>query len=330
MDNSTTVEYANTLALLEGNEFQTEVSTYLGTQIVGFQVIPAKPQGDGGLDGMSHNGDRGYCCYGVEHDGFKKAKDRVKAIVAKFSEDLRRLFELDFDKKKLVRAENLQLKDILPKDRKLKQIYLIVNWFEDHRILGPLLTAFDTYKAASECRYVDSAATAVVIGPKELTDLYSVNESALYRIQQRVFIQKVKQTAKSVVIQNPKDFEAKMQVLREIRPDMLSAIEQLSAQLLENWRMALAFDIELDTTLNMLHQSLEECRRRIAVRVAQLILASAEQWKELTKAHDMALEILRRDFGEQHGALLADVSSGEVARLIGECPINWTRTEKSV
>src|ERR1051326_1418128 len=136
MVNSTTVEYANTLALLEGNEFQTEVSTYLGTQIVGFQVVPSKPQGDGGLDGMSHNGERGYCCYGVQHDAFKNAKARVNSIVDKFCEDLRRLFELDFDKKKLVCVENLQLGSILPKDQKLKQIYLIVNWFEDHRILG--------------------------------------------------------------------------------------------------------------------------------------------------------------------------------------------------
>ena len=324
MATSTAVEYANTLASLEGNEFQAEVSIYFGTQIIGFQTVPDKPQGDGGLDGFSHNGERGYCCYGLEHDVFKTAKERVDAIVVKFSKDLRRLFELGFDGKKLVKVDDSVLKTILPKDRKLEHIYLIVNWFEDHRILGRIGTAVQTYKAASECRYVASSVTVVVIGPTELSALYSVTESAVYRVQQRVFVQKVKQTAKTVVIGNPADFEAKMQILREIRPDMLPTIEQWSAHLLENWRMALAFEIELDKTLNMLHQSLEDCRRRIAVRVAELALSSTEQWKELGKAHELALEILGRDFGE-HGPLLSDVSSGEIARLVGECPINWTK-----
>jgi len=138
MATSTTVEYAKSLALLEGGEFQVEVSTHLGTQVVGFQVVPSKPQGDAGLDGMSHGGERGYCCYGPEHDSFKTTKTLVNAIVKKFTSDLRRLFELDFEKKTLVRKTNKELSTILPSGCKLKQIYLVVNWFESHRVLGPI------------------------------------------------------------------------------------------------------------------------------------------------------------------------------------------------
>ena len=302
-----------------------EVSTHLGTQVVGFQVVPSKPQGDAGLDGMSHGGERGYCCYGPEHDSFKTIKTLVNAIVKKFTSDLRRLFELDIEKKTLVRKTNKELSTILPAGCKLKQIYLVVNWFESHRVLGPILTAVAEYKKVSECRYVDPDATVVVIGPEELANLYSVDSSSLYRVQQRVFVSKVKLTAQSVVIDNPKEFESKIQVLREIRPDMVAAIEAWSEQLLNNWRMALAFEIELDNTLPMLHQSLEDCRRQIVVRVSELMMSAAEPWSQLGNAHDIALEILNREFGKQHSVLLPDVSSGEIARLIGECPVGWKK-----
>ena len=58
--------------------------------LIGFQTIPSKPHGDAGLDGLSHNGTRGYCCYGLEHNGFKNNKSRERAIVKKFAGDLRR------------------------------------------------------------------------------------------------------------------------------------------------------------------------------------------------------------------------------------------------
>ena|ERR1035437_3645293 len=95
-------EYAESLAALTGDEFQREVCARLQTAILGFQSIPSRPQGDAGLDGFSHNGERGYCCYGPEHDAFKTNKQRENAIVDKFKSDLRRLCELDFEKKNLV------------------------------------------------------------------------------------------------------------------------------------------------------------------------------------------------------------------------------------
>ncbi len=254
-------------------------------------------------------------------------KPGVADIAKKFKSDLRRLFELDFENKKLVRKTNPELQTILPKNCKLKRIFLIVNWFESHRVLGPIGTAVGEYKQASECRFVDLEVAVVVLGHTELANLYAVDESALYRVQQRVFMRKVRVTAQTVVIHNPKDFEAKMQVLREIRPDMAVTIEAWSKELLNNWRMALAFEIELDNTLPMLHQSLEDSRRQIVVRVVELMISATDPWSQIGNAHDIAHGILTRDFGKQHGALLPDVSSGEIARLIGECPVGWKKPE---
>jgi hypothetical protein len=97
-------QYARTLSELSEGDFQAEVCARLQSVILSFQTIPSKPHGDAALDGISHAGEHGYCCYGPKHDAFKRAKDRENAIVKKFRSDLGRVFELDFKSKKLIRA----------------------------------------------------------------------------------------------------------------------------------------------------------------------------------------------------------------------------------
>jgi hypothetical protein len=248
--------------------------------ILSFQSFPAKPQGDAGLDGISHNGEHGYCCYGPEPDEFKTAKDREKAVAEKFKSDLRKLFELDFDKRKLVRTENTEIATILPDGQTIKHIKLIVNWFESHRVLNPISTATSQYKQISSCRYVDPGASVVVWGPKDLAGSYAVDESTILRSRQRIFFKEVQTAAEHVEIENPINFGTKMATLREIRPQHVCAIERLTAQFLGDWRVALAFERKIDETLPSLHQSLEDSRRRILQRVAQLMICSDTPWAE--------------------------------------------------
>jgi hypothetical protein len=80
------------LSILNGDDSQDEVSARLQGVIIDFQPVPSNPQGDAGIDGFSHHGERAYGCYGPEQDAFKKNKDREKAIVDKFKEDLLRIF----------------------------------------------------------------------------------------------------------------------------------------------------------------------------------------------------------------------------------------------
>ena len=318
-------EYARNLASLEGNDFQLEVSAFLEKSIIGFQVVPAKPTGDAGLDALSHNGEKGYCCYGPEYDQFKDARKRVAAIVKKFKSDLRWLFELEIKGKKLVYKENLELPTILPAGKKLKHIYLVVNWFESHRILGPIGTAIEEFRQISSCRYVDQGATVTVMGPNQLADWYGVDESSVLRSQQRIFVKKVQQTAQAIVITTPGTFDEKMEILKEIRSDQALAIDRLAQELRRCWCMALAFETELDKTLPRLHEALEDCRWQIAIRVSELMLSSSQPWTQLSEAHATAEKILASQFGTSHSILLPHLGSGEVARLIGECPIGWKR-----
>jgi hypothetical protein len=163
----------------------------------------------------------------------------------------------------------------------------------------------------------------IVVGPKELANRFAVDEITIVRAQQRIFIKSVKEIAQAVTIDNPKDFDSKMTVLREIRPDQIPAIKALAEQLRANWRMAIAFDKRLDETVPTLHQTLEESRSRILTKVAALMVASQEPWAQLAQAGRIAEEVLAQGFGSQFGELIQDVSSGEIARLIGDCPIGW-------
>ena len=135
-------EYAERLAELSGIEFQDEVCARLYHSILGFQTVPSKPQGDAGLDGFSHGGKHGYCCYGLENNPLATNKQRENAIVKKFKSDLRRLFELEPKNKKLVHTESPEMSKILPKGTKLEYIELIANWFDSHRVLVQLSGRF--------------------------------------------------------------------------------------------------------------------------------------------------------------------------------------------
>lgn len=322
-------EYARSLALLEGNDFQSEVCARLHSVVIGFQTVPTYPQGDAGLDGLSHSGQRSYCCYGIQHNAFKTPKALENALIKKFCSDLRRLFELEIKGGKLVHKDSPEMATIMAKGQRITGIELICNWFDSHRVLGPIQNAFNEYKKASKCRYVDSAATVVVMGPKELANYYGADENALVRVQLLGLLAKVQQTAETIQVASP-GFDQKMKDLREIRPDQIPAIDALAEKLLDSWRTSLAFERELDETLPMLHRTLEEDRRQILIRISELMLSSQQPWTLLDRAHEIVEEILERDFARVHQPLVPRVSSGEIARLIGECPIGWKKARKDL
>lgn len=314
--------YAQALGALTESNFEVEVCVRLEHTVIGFQRVPAKPQGDGGLDGFSHHGERGYCCYGPIPNSFKDAKAYERAIIAKFSSDLRRICELETSKKSPVHSPNKPLEDILPKGVRIKEIILICNWFESHKVIGPLHSALADYLKVSVCTYICSDAVVQIIGPLEFAQRFYADELALLALQNRAVFQNVKDTANTLSESPPEGFDSKMAKLKIIRPGKDMAIDGLAESFRHDWRMNLAFQQELGDTLPNLHQALQEGRRRILARVSQRMLASTEPWNELTDMTEEAREILRVEFGAYAG-MVDDVSSGEIARLIGICPIAW-------
>lgn len=319
------VEYEQALSLLTGDAFQEEVSVRLATNILSFQYVPRKPHGDGGLDGLSHDSERAYCCYGPEFSSFKTAKELTADIVEKFKSDLCRLFELAMDNRKIVQGENKEIAAILPEGTTLKHITLIVNWFDSNRILGPIGTAVKNYRTSSCCKYVDKAATVIVWGPKDLATIFPVDETTILRSQHAKTLKEMQTAAQQMPINDPSKFDAKMTALLKLcAPFQADAIAGLKETFLADWRMALAFDQKLDATLPGLHKSLEDSRLRILQQVVQLMIASDKPWTQLGRAGDIARTTLAPDFEKTFGTtLLGAISNGEVARLIGECPIGW-------
>jgi hypothetical protein len=200
-----------------------------------------------------------------------------------------------------------------------------VNWFESHRVLSPILSAAEEYEKVSQCRYVESNATVIVVGPKQLANRYAVDEVTIMRARQRVFLQKIQMKAESVVLASTAKFDEKKEILKEIYPDKVETIDALWLQLQSSWRMALAFEQELDDTLPNLHRDLETNRSRIMQKVLTLMLSSPAPWEQLMRSTEFATEILRKDFDTLFGTIVEDLSNGEVARLVGECPIGWKR-----
>lgn len=315
------LEYEKSLTSLSGDSFQEEVSVRLGKFIDGFQTVPSHPQGDAGLDAISHYGERAYCCYGLEHDEFKTPIQRARAIIKKFKNDLLKLFELKG--RKLDHTENKELGTILPKGKKIKHIILICNWFNSHQVLGPILTAVQDYLKASQCRYVDKGVTVIVMGPKQLAIQYAVDEQTIARVRHRTLVQNVEKKAKDKALAGTEKFDKKMAALKQILTGQDEAIADVEEDFRYGWRVALTFEEELNETLPDQHRSFEADRRRIRAEVSTLMLGTNEPWKELPKTKQLARDILEKDFGNVFGMLLLDVSSGEIARLIGECNIRW-------
>jgi hypothetical protein len=323
MEPKLVTQYATLLTSLSGTDFQEEVCTRFQAFVLGFQTVPSHPQGDAGLDAFSHDGTQAYCCYGMQLEHHGTNKKRQKALVEKFSSDLRRLFELEKSKDALLHEENREMKTILPTGKRIRHIDLLTNWFDSHRVLNPILDAAGEYRASSQCRYVEQNASVTVLGPKEIANRFPVDELTMARADQRSLLQRLVKASQVVKIAGADTFDSKMQKLRDAHPSKISSIDMMADRFRDQWRMAIAFDDHLDKTAPNLHKVLETCRAQINLKVAVEMVSSNAPWDVLKAADYIAKQLTQDAFEPQFKGLWGVVASGEVARLIGECPINW-------
>ena len=316
--------YEKILGSLEGQAFEDEVCARLQCLISDFQRIPAKPHGDGGLDGLSHGQTRGYCCYGPEQDPVKlKTKGLTGAIIEKFSKDLRRLLEVSIGQDPPLDHEpTVELVTIMGKGNRMKNIYLVSSSFESHRVIGPINTAFANYRKASELRYVDPDATVTVWGPKDLANLGAVDEHTLFRIENRTLFEHVRE-AKTIAIQATGDFDSKFDDLKRRRPERAADIDALAQDFRRAWASAVALDDRLASTSVVLHEALEEARTGAATSARLQSLGSDTPQGLIDTIRQDVVNRLDVSFGQRFGVLTTKVADGIVAGLIGECPLEW-------
>jgi hypothetical protein len=323
--------YIKTLSELEENAFQRAIVQRLLVALSNFQSIPAYPQGDGGLDGHSHNGTKGYCCYGLKFDAAKTPSQRAKQLVKKFSSDLRRLYELETKGKAgFIHKENDALLKIfggVPSDSdRICHLTLIANWFESNEPLGTIKQNAATYAGASQCRWVAPNADVVLRGPKEFADQYGVDESTMMWLKHQELLVKLDTESPLIEVPEGPTFDSKMLAAEALLPGNESDVKQIAENLRSDWQRAIVFETHISDRLPPLHAALERGRKRILTRV--LTHNSKMPWEAISRAQEFGEEILSDDFLEGFGkAMVRDLASGEVARLVGGCPINWKASD---
>jgi hypothetical protein len=329
-------EYARQLSRLEGNEFQEEFCARLQSVDLSAVTVPAKPSGDAGLDAISDGGRQAYCCYGPEHSAFKNDTQRAKDIVRKFRRDLARLLEVEVkgrgSARKIVCCENEELKTIVPDGIHIAHIHLVCNFHESHQVIGPLFFALNEFVVASRRQYVSDNVTMRILGPNQIASIYGADEMALNRIANRQFYEKVKATAATITIGDvtlTTSFETKMEVLKEITAAPQHTHSRMAEGLRRSWAVALAFEKELDETVPKFHRRYPHVREEIEAGVSELVVSSSHPWAEIPQFVIHARDVLVLDFGQEYPALLPEVGRGEIARLIGECTVDWPRSDIS-
>ena len=320
-------EYEKFVGGLEGDAFQDEVCARLQGHITDFQRIPDKPSGDGGLDGLSHGQQFAYCCYGPEQDPVKlKVKGLLKdAIVEKFSADLRKLFEVTIgSNRRVVHAPNAELATIMGAGNKIRTIHLVVSWFETHRIIGPLNTAFNRYKRASQLKYVHDGATLTIWGPKDLATRGPLDEHTLFRLQSKDLFERLRAASAEDIPPNATgDFDAKFADLKRWRPSRAEYIDGLAQEFRDAWAAAIALDNDLASTSVVLHESLETARTDAARAARGRSMGDTEPYELIDTMQQDVVDRLGEGFGQRLGGMTTKVADGVVAGLIGECPIEW-------
>lgn len=319
--------YVKALGGLEETAFQEAIVQRLLVALSNFQTVPSYPKGDGGVDGHSHKGSRVYCCYGLKYDSAKTPYQRAKQLVSKFSDDLLRLFELEAQgKTKLVHKDNAALMSIFgcvpASTDRISHITLIANWFQNHAALGAINQNALKYSKTSQCRWVSPDVDVVLRGPKEFVDQYGVDESTMMWLTHKNLFQKLDLDAGSVALPHGPTFDLKMSNAEELLPDSRDEVREVASDLRRDWQRAIVFEQELSDRVPDLHAALERGRRRLVTKVRTH--PSSTPWEAITHAQDFAEAIFSDDFLPVYGkGMVRDLSSGEVARLVGACPINW-------
>ncbi len=319
--------YVKVLSELEEAAFQAAVVQRLLVALSNFQTVPSYPAGDGGLDGHSHKGQRAYCCYGLKYDAAKTPFQRAKQLAKKFSDDLARLFEVENEgRAKLVHKENVALASIFgsvpASTDRISHITLIANWFENHAALGSIAENKEQYANASQCRWVAPDVDVVLRGPKEFVDQYGVDEATMMWLTHKNLFNKMDSDAEVVALPQGPTFDLKMTSAEDLLPDSRDEVKAVARDLRVDWQRAIVFEQELSDRVPDLHAALERGRRQLLMRVR--VHPTNSPWEAITRAQDFAESIFSDDFSAIYGkSIVRDLSSGEVARLVGACPIDW-------
>lgn len=336
-DNLLRGEFVRRLSALTGNPFQEVIVQLLLRRFPSFQSVPAKPHGDGGVDGLSHNQTRAYCCYGLEYVPTDKKTDVRRKLCEKYRSDLRRIFEVTPSKSKqgstrsrkpaLEHEPNTELEAIFAAGAKLTTIHLVSNQYEDNTVLGPLNSDFQNCISSSQCRFVDKTCTLSLWGPKEMSQVAILDEQTLLLIENPQLFNILSTSTVAPLPNQTEDFDEKFdQISPSATPHTTATVNELRAAYRQAWAQSILRDQRLINNFPNFHQKIERIRKTAIsrARIGSLQPNQAPA-KLLQEIKDHITQSISAEFAGLPPYLCDDLGNEEVARLIGTCPLEWRR-----
>lgn len=326
-------DYARRLAKLIGKAFEREVVVAFQQTSLGFQRVPDRTKGDGGLDGVSHGFTVGYCCYGLDlQPGPGTIPTRVRSkIVKKFTSDLLRIGELKKVKKKLVHFPNDELPKVFGKTpgAKLGAIRLISNVFQDKALIGDLKDVFSEIVKCTSGKFVSKKCELAIWGPEDVANNTSVNEHFLLRLEHpELFdaIEAAKEAGDTPAVAQS-DFDAKFNALGAVLPTGTASVEVLRKTFRKAWNRSIVLNERLAASTPDLHRRFERIRGQAATAaVLASVAPGADPVALIVGSQQKLLERLAEvNSGGIPPEDRQDLAEAETGRLIGECPLNWQK-----
>lgn len=330
--------YKRVLSQFTGDAFEREVVTALQQTLTGFQRIPRKPDGDGGVDGLCDGHETAYCCYGPETTktpGLTDAQHRKQLtdkIVTKFTADLMRIFEVEADGQSAYKEKpNAALEGILGNSpsTKIKTIKLVCNWFDSTRIIGGIKKHLAKIRKASRCRFVHGKCDFVVWGPEDVASNVVISQHTMVRIEHPGLLLAVEGARAAAVSHEPQDadeFDAKFDDLKNRLPSQAAAaVDQIRQDFRWAWSTSIKLDERLATELPALHQAYEAARKSAALDARLASIGSGEAPAKLIDSSRKRLRERMEQLveGGLTATLSEELATAETGRLIGECPLDW-------
>jgi hypothetical protein len=120
-------------------------------------------------------------------------------------------------------------------------------------------------------------------------------------------------------------FDEKFDYLLTLAPQRKEAIERLRSYFRKEWATALELDRRLAETSVQLHELLDDARTQASVTADLRSSASTSPFQLLDEMRTEMRATLGSVFGARLDPLAPTLTDGEIARLIGECPVDWRK-----
>lgn len=329
-------EFIKAISLLTGQDFEDCVVAALQQSLEGgCQRVTAISGGDGGIDGLSHNHQRAYCCYGLDTQPRPSTTSKALAgkVSEKFKEDILRILELGPRDEGLPRKDNDILEKVLDTSSpdKIKCIVLVTNAFYESSVIGTLKRAFIAFCKKSTMRFVDPKCDLMVWGPEDLARNIVITPQNLLRVQDPALFRVLTEfdTDTEAPPQDLHDaFYSKFECIIEANPSTSDIISEIRDDLRKLWQNGIALDNRLAANMPSIHEEFSRARR---VSAREALIKSARHWQDPIDLLETCRAELQRtlastSLGLAPSSILRELADAEVGRLIGECPLRWRKS----